>query len=179
MSGTKSRWVSSAALLTVLVVMLVTLLAAGGGQDGAGGQSGAAASHGPLDGMRFAGTLGPEGGPGDREDVLYFADGQFWSENCVPCGFSPGPYWVRYAEDGIHFKGELQSPKSGRFLYSGVVRGEQLTVTINWRKERWYWTIDRNFWFEGELARPTPASGNPSATRVAMAAAFEPRVCEP
>lgn len=178
MSGTKSRCVPSGAVLAVLLVMLVTLPAAASGENG-GAEDGDAAARGPLDGMRFVGSFGPEGEPADREDTLYFANGRFWSKNCVPCGFSPGRYWVRYTEDGIHFKGELKSPESGRFFYAGVVQDERLTVTINWRKERWYWTIDRDFWFEGELAPATPVSRIPSATRVAMAAATEPRACEP
>jgi len=179
MSGTKSRCGSSGAALAVLLAILFTFPATADGQNGAGGQNDAAAAHGPLDGMRFVGDFGPKGEAADREDTLYFADGKFWSKNCVPCGFSPGPYWVRYTEDGIHFKGELRSPESGRFFYSGVVQDGRLEVSINWRKERWYWTIDRDFRFEGELVPVTPVGGMPSAARVAMAAASEPRVCEP
>jgi len=169
----------SGGLAAALLVMLVSLPAAAAEDTGAAADNGAAAAHGPLDGMRFVGTFGDQGEAEGREDTLYFADGKFWSKNCVPCGFSPAPYWVRYTEDGIHFKGELTSPESGRFFYSGVVQDGRLEVSINWRKERWYWTIDRDFWFEGELASPTPVGGIPSATRVAMAAASEPRVCEP
>lgn len=179
MSGTKWRRGPSGAVLTVLLTMLVALPAATGGDRRAGGENGGAAAHGALDGMRFVGSFGPKGEPADSEDILYFADGKFWSKNCVPCGFAPSPYWVRHTEDGIRFKGELESPKSGRFIYSGVVRDERVKVAINWRKERWYWTIDRDFWFEGELAPATPVGGIPSATRVAMAAVSEPRVCEP
>lgn len=179
MTGTNSRCGPWGTILAVPLVMLLILPPVAGGENGAGGENSGAAAHGPLDGMRFVGTFGPQGEPADRNDTLYFADGQFWSKQCVPCGFAPGPYWVRHTEDGIRFKGELESPESGRFFYSGVVQDERLTVAINWRKERWYWTIDRDFWFEGELAPAIPVGGMPSATRVAMAAASEPRICEP
>lgn len=135
--------------------------------------------RGPLDGMSFVGTLGPDGKPGDRDDVIHFADGQFWSENCVPCGFPPGPYWVRYQDDAIHFRGELNSPESGEFVYSGVVQDDRLTVTMNWRRDRWYWSIERDFWFEGSL-KASPVSGSvPNPSSIAVAAANDPRACEP
>lgn len=133
--------------------------------------------HGPLDGMHFVGDFGPEGEPADLTDVLYFAEGQFWSENCVPCGFSPGVYWVRFSEDGIHFRGELESAERGRFLYSGVVRDGRLTAHINWRKDRWYWSIDRNFWFKGALAETVAAVS--AKTAVGQAVAADSIDCEP
>lgn len=143
-----------------------------------GGENGVKA-RGPLDGMNFVGTLGPEGKPGDREDIIHFADGQFWSENCVPCGFRPGPYWVRVEDDRIHFRGKLSSPESGEFSYTGVVQNNKLTVTMNWRKDRWYWSIDRNFWFEGTREATAAAEASPSPASIALAAATDPRVCEP
>ena len=129
--------------------------------------------------MSFVGTLGPEGEPGDRDDIIHFADGQFWSEGCVPCGFPPGPYWVRFAEDGIHFRGELSSADNGEFSYTGVVKGNRLTVTLNWRKDRWYWSIDRNFWFAGTMETVASAEPSPSPASIALAAATDPRACEP
>lgn len=112
----------------------------------------AAELHGRLDGMRFVGMFGPDGQPGDRKDTLYFGDGQFWSANCVPCGFSPAIYWVRQAGDEIHFRGEMASPERGKFTYTGIIRGKRLTAKIHWRQERWYWSIDRDFRFEGTLS---------------------------
>jgi hypothetical protein len=129
--------------------------------------------------MSFVGSLGPEGEPGDRDDVIHFADGQFWSENCVPCGFPPGRYWVRYEDDEIHFRGNLRSPDNGEFSYRGVVQGNRLTVTMNWRKERWYWSLDRDFWFEGTLAAMAAAEPSLSPASIAVDAATDPRACEP
>lgn len=127
-------------------------------------------AQGPLDGMKFVGTFGPEGEPGDREDVLYFGDGHFWSRNCVPCGFPPGEYWVRYSGGAVHFRGELQSSERGRFAYSGVIRDGRVTAHINWRKERWYWTIDRDFRFEGVLVQRTAELSASRTARLARTA---------
>lgn len=160
------------AALTLCLVAIEPLLSSAGSEDGT-------SASGPLDGMSFVGALGPEGKPGDRDDVIHFADGQFWSDNCVPCGFPPGPYWVRYEGDEIHFRGELRSPESGEFAYSGVVRDDQLTVILKWRKERWYWSIERDFWFEGTLRATPVANSASSPARIAVAAATDPRACAP
>lgn len=117
-----------------------------------------AAAHGMLDGMRFVGHFGATGGPDDRPDALSFGEGHFWSSVCVPCGFLPASYWVRRVGDAIHFRGEMGSVDRGRFLYQGVIRGQRLSASVNWRKDRWYWSIDREFRFEGTLAEtPAPA----------------------
>jgi hypothetical protein len=159
----------------VLAGSLATLAPQLSAKDGENGVP----AQGPLDGMSFVGTLGPEGKPGDRDDVIHFADGQFLSEGCVPCGFSPGPYWVRFEDEAIHFRGELSSAENGTFSYSGVVQGDRLSVSLNWRKERWYWSIDRNFWFEGTMEATMAAAPEQSPAGVALAAATDPRICEP
>jgi hypothetical protein len=106
--------------LAAVDALVLCLIVIGSGSSRADGENGTSA-RGPLDGMSFIGTLGPEGKPGDRDDVIKFAGGHFWSENCVPCGFPPGPYWVRYEDAAIHFQGELESPSSGHFSYVGTV----------------------------------------------------------
>jgi hypothetical protein len=133
-------------------------------------------SHGLLDGKRFVGMFGPAGQPGDKQDVLYFGDGQFWSAICVPCGFAPANYWIRRVGDAIHFRGEMGSPERGKFHYSGVIRGQHLTATINWRRERWYWSVDRDFTFEGTLSDIPVRESAATMTRRAVSAGpdFEP-----
>ncbi len=132
-------------------------LATGAGVDG----------RGPLDGMDFLGDFGPAGKPADSRDTLHFRDGRFWSGNCVPCGYPPGVYWVRVSGDAIHFRGELDRPGGGRFVYVGVVRDGRIEADINWRRERWYWTIDRDFRFEGRIADLQPDHASVSAAREA------------
>lgn len=134
----------------------------------------AESNDGPLDGLVFTGEFGPEGEPADRTDTLYFGNGRFWSENCIPCGFPPGIYRVRRADGAIRFQGKLHSPERGTFRYEGVVRGERISVSINWRRERWYWTIDRDFWFRGVLAPDKETGSVRRATRLALGAPPDP-----
>jgi len=137
----------------------------------------AAKAHGRLDGMRFVGAFAPESAPADvKQDILFFGDGHFWSDNCVPCGFAPGVYWLRLDGDAIHFRGVMESPERGRFTYVGVIRAGHLSATINWRRERWYWSIDRNFRFEGTLSAKAVTE---RAARVARIAAAEGELPKP
>jgi hypothetical protein len=164
------RGVLRAASLGALLVALFPALSALGDDGPPNGR------YGPLDGKSFAGELGPQGRPSDRPDILHFGDGKVWSEACVPCGFAPAPYWVRYDGDAIHFQAELHSPASGTFAYLGVVRDGQLTATMHWRKDRWYWSLSRDFWFEGTLAE---VDARQSAASVALVAAASTEACEP
>ena len=133
--------------------------------------------RGPLDGMTFVGKFGPADKPLDTDDRLHFDDGQFWSAICVKCGFHPGRYWVREDSEGMHFLGELVSER-GRFRYHGRVKNGRIEVRINWRKERWYWTIDRDFRFEGTLENADAAPSAQDASSVAAAVGPErPESC--
>lgn len=135
----------------------------------------AAASQGRLDGMRFVGTFAPEGQPADRKDTLFFSDGHFWSANCVPCGFAPGPYSARAVGDAIHFHGEMKSAERGKFTYVGVVRDGRLSAKIHWHKDRWYWSIDRDFRFEGSIAASRVTERATSVARTATAQGQVPK----
>lgn len=134
---------------------------------------GETSARGDLDGMMFVGTIGPADGPRDRADTLSFGTGHFWSAICVPCGFLPSVYWVRRVGDEIHFRDEMGSGDRGRFHYIGVVRGKQLSATIHWRKERWYWSIDRGFRFEGQLAESAVTESLRAMTQRARLAAVQ------
>lgn len=126
-----------------------------------------------LDGMSFKGKFV------NSPDVLYFNQGQFWSKNCVPCGFKPGEYWVREVGDEIHFKGTLQSDDRGQFHYTGVMRDGQIEATIAWHHKRWYWNIEREFQFIGELALDQAPSTAQHATQNALSAQPDPLDCNP
>lgn len=109
-------------------------------------------SSGPLDGMAFVGRLGPADENGEpTDDTLFFRNGHFWSKVCVPCGFLPGRYWVHRTAEAIQFRGQLESAEGGTFVYFGEYRDGQMSVSIDWKKERWYWTVEREFRFEGTL----------------------------
>ncbi len=172
--------IRTATLLAVATILLMFFLLA---QWPARSEEGEAlaipvSSQGALDGLSFEGMFGPADRSPDKADVLYFRNGQFWSKICVPCGFPPGPYRARRPDDGIQFEGVLKSPDRGRFLYTGLVKNGQLVARINWRKERWYWTIDKDFRFEGAQAESTAVSAQ-DMTRVALAAKPGPDQCRP
>ncbi|PJK28017.1 hypothetical protein CVT23_19200 [Minwuia thermotolerans] len=112
------------------------------------------AARGPLDGMAFVGMIGPVEDP-DVADILYFDEGQFWSKACTRCGFMPSPYYARSVGDSIEFRGELESRDRGKFSYFGTVQDGQITAIIRWRRDRWYWSIDRDLRFEGTLSETT------------------------
>ncbi|WP_166264626.1 hypothetical protein [Marinobacter caseinilyticus] len=154
-------------IFRVLVTVCAVLMFAMTATNAAGVQ--------PLDGRVFSGQFGDEGKPADRGDTLYFSDGMFWSENCIPCGFPPAPYWVRETREGIHFFGTLQSDERGTFTYQGFFDGEALAVDIHWTRVRWYRTVHRNFWFRGQAIRSVDAGEPQAATAQAVSSALEPQ----
>jgi hypothetical protein len=106
-----------------------------------------------LDGKSFAGELGLVGKPGLSQDLFVFRDGMFVSEECERrCGYTEGPYWVRFAGDGVQFKSEIPCLKSdATMVWNGTVQGDEIEGTIAWTSKRWYWTIEKEFWFKGKL----------------------------
>jgi hypothetical protein len=167
--GNSRRWVSTVAAWSLSIFAAATPIAGvadGGPQD--------ALMLGDLDGRMFVGTFAPADGSSGRQDALSFRGGHFWSSVCVPCGFVPAAYWVRKVGDEIHFRGEMVSTKSGKFDYSGVVKGNRLVATVDWRKDRWYWSIQRQFRFEGELSEATVTSSVAAMVQRARKAAVTP-----
>jgi hypothetical protein len=73
----------------------------------------------------------------------------------------------------------LTSPDRGQFHYKGVIRDGRVFVRLNWRKERWYWIIDKDFRFEGVRAERSASVSAQSMTFVALAADPEPDECRP
>lgn len=117
--------------------------------------------RGLLDGMTFVGKIGPEDDQ-DLDDKLHFAAGQFWSTNCVACGYRPGPYRSHRVGDVVRFHGALQSADGGRFEYDGHVVGAQVDVRINWTQQRWYGDIERRLAFAGALSPAAPVPSVPA-----------------
>jgi hypothetical protein len=134
---------------------------------------------GLLDGLSFDGMFGPPDGSSDRPDMLHFRDGRFWSKSCVPCGFLPGLYKAWTTDEGVRFEGILTSADRGRFHYQGVVRDGNIYARLNWRKERWYWTIDKDFRFEGVRIEKPMALSAEEIKLVALTADPESNECRP
>ena len=108
-----------------------------------------------LDDKKFVGPFGAEDEQNPRQDSFNFKAGKFSTESCLEWGFAPAPYWVRRDSQGIHFLAELKSPEHGTMRYEGIFDGKNLTVVGYWKKERWYWTIERTYRGHGQLSQTT------------------------
>jgi hypothetical protein len=77
----------------------------------------------------------------------------FISKECERrCGYTEGIYWVRSGEDGIEVMSETTCPDSdATIVWHGTVKGDKIEGTFTWTSERWYWTIEKEFWFNGKL----------------------------
>ena len=108
-------------------------------------------SHGldPLDGQRFEGMTGEKGKGDHHADTITFKNGVFRSLDCENWGFEPASYTVEKRGDALHFTSTLLSPKRGRLEWKGTIIDGKATATFRWKHERWYWNIDREYWFEG------------------------------
>ena len=108
---------------------------------------------GVLDGKVFLSKMGPAGQPADVEDNLVFDRGLFVSSECqARCDYPARPYFTRSKDGTIQFLSETKCPyKDATILWRGVVEGDRISGEATWTLKRWYWSIERVFWFEGEL----------------------------
>lgn len=118
---------------------------------------------GVLDGMTFSSKLGLAGKPGDVDDRLAFQNGLFVSTECDRrCGYPAQPYFARHVGARIEFVSEARCLyKDATIVWRGAVEGGTIRGTFTWTLDRWYWTIEKEFWFEGRLVEPSaPMVGN-------------------
>ncbi len=111
---------------------------------------GATASH-LLDGKTFFVQTGEKGGKSDHGDYLIFRDGMLLSTACLAYGFRETAYTATTDGDEIRFRVEMVSPTYGHWNWEGTVRGDVLDATARWTRDRWYWKLDREYWFRGRL----------------------------
>lgn len=102
-----------------------------------------------LDGLKFEGQTGEKDKGDHHSDTITFEDGKFRSLDCEDWGFSPAPYSVLKDGDKYIFSAVLRSANRGTLEWRGVITGDTATATFHWQHERWYWDIDRHYWFEG------------------------------
>lgn len=104
-----------------------------------------------LDGMAFVGLNGEKGRPldPDEHEEMVFEDGRFRSVSCEPYNFGDSPYTATRVGDAVHFRAETVSPTHGRIAWQGVVEGDSARATFVWTRQRWYWDIRREYWFQG------------------------------
>ena len=108
-----------------------------------------------LDGKAFVGNNGEKGRPldPDEHEEIVFRDGTFTSLSCAPYNFSSSNYRAQRIGDSIHFSATTHSPTHGQIAWQGVVNGEQAEMSFVWTKQRWYWDIHREYWFQGTLKK--------------------------
>jgi hypothetical protein len=82
-----------------------------------------------LDGRRFEGVFIERGKTSGDADTLIFKDGRFRSTACDRYGYVEVPYKSSAAGDTVQFEAETESPKYGRLLWKGIVRGGKLDAT--------------------------------------------------
>jgi hypothetical protein len=106
-----------------------------------------------LNGKTFLVKSGEEGKEASHhDDYLVFRDGTFVSSDCAEyLEFRESTYSVTTEGDGIRFRAQTTSPTHGTMIWDGTVRGDVMDATARWIDKRWYWTIDRMYWFRGQL----------------------------
>jgi hypothetical protein len=106
-----------------------------------------------LDDKTFLVKSGEEGKEASHHnDYLIFRDGMFVSSDCGELlDFRESTYSATTQGDGIRFRAQSTSPTHGTMIWDGTVRGNVMDATARWIDKRWYWTIDRMYWFKGHL----------------------------
>jgi len=87
-------------------------------------------SRGALDGRTFDGIVLECGKTSGDADTLTFQDGRFRSSACDQYGYGDGPYTATQSADAVVFEAETESPKYGKLLWKGAVRGARLDGTM-------------------------------------------------
>lgn len=108
-----------------------------------------------LDGMTFVGNNGEKGralDPDEHEEIV-FEKGRFRSVSCEPYHFGDSAYSTQVIGETIHFEAITTSPSHGKIVWRGTVEGDTARVSFVWTKERWYWNIHREYWFQGKLKK--------------------------
>jgi len=134
------------AALTILVVVGLFVPPAADGAEGP--TVGTPSAPMMLDGRTFR-VEAFEGGKKVFDDQLVFRNGTFISEGCKKFGFKQSPYYVRQEGDRIQFLAETVSPTHGTMMWKGTVTNDRLDGGFRWKKERWYWTVLRDFDVKG------------------------------
>ena len=83
-----------------------------------------------LDGRSFTGIVLECGKTEGDADTLIFSDGRFRSTACDKYDYGDGAYTATGADGAMRFQAQTESPKYGKLLWEGVVRGKRLDATL-------------------------------------------------
>ena len=99
----------------------------------------------------FNGTTGTVGMGAHHDDQLVFAAGEFHSRECKKLGFEKSSVKIARDDDGIRFSAVNTSEKYGTLTWNGSIRDGVIDARYVWKKQRLFWTIEREYWFSGEV----------------------------
>ena len=88
-----------------------------------------------LEGRRFDGVFIQRGKTSGDADTLTFQGGRFRSSACDRYGYGDAPYRVTAQGDALVFETETESPKYGKLVWRGIVRGDKLDATATMPRE--------------------------------------------
>jgi hypothetical protein len=112
-------------------------------------------ASGILDGMTFAGRVLRGGKPVvDVVDKWVFEHGTFLSTECATrCNYPRAPYFIRRQGEGIEFISESRClDKDATIVWRGTIENGSIRGVKRWTISRWYWTIVKEFEFEGSVS---------------------------
>jgi hypothetical protein len=84
----------------------------------------------PLDGRSFEGVFIERGKTSGDADTITFKSGRFRSSACDQYGYGDAPYTATSDGETLRFEAQTTSPKYGKLLWSGSVRGAKLDATV-------------------------------------------------
>jgi hypothetical protein len=83
-----------------------------------------------LDGRKFAGVVLECGKTEGDADTLIFDDGRFRSTACDKYDYGDGAYTAKAGNGEVSFQAQTESPKYGKLVWQGVVRGKRLDASF-------------------------------------------------
>ena len=109
------------------------------------------AMAGVLDGKTYTGPTGKLGKSANGEEEIRFMNGKFYSVGCAEWGFGEAAYSAQVAGDTVSFEAITTSPKHGKIVWSGTVKGDKVDATYKWTKKGFFGTRKQDKWFKGTL----------------------------
>lgn len=97
-----------------------------------------------LDGRSFSGVFLERGKTSGDADTLIFKDGRFRSTACDQYGYGDATYKTTTVGDSVRFEAETMSPKYGKLLWNGSIRGGKLDAVVmmdNKGKMKEHWVV--------------------------------------
>ncbi len=146
--GTTIRVARVLAALVLGTVCVGSVLAR---QDAHSSGTGAGDGAAAVGHLVFDGTTGTVGMGAHHDDQLIFAAGNFHSRECAKLGFEKSRVEIARDDAGFHFSAVNVSEKYGTLTWNGSIRDGSIEAHYVWKKERLFWTIEREYWFSGEI----------------------------